>query len=935
MTTEPVHSLRRNAIRLATVGALVATLAVVGASTNSAPTASANALDQGRVVSSDPVDNTPYTLNGQVNAIATIGDTVVVGGTFNAVRNAGIPTDISRPYLYSYNRVTGRIDTAFAPRLDDAVDAMEISPDGKAVVVGGKFRTVNGVTMRSLAKISLGDGRLVSGFDANVAGRIRDLDVAGGKVYIGGDIWSVRGQPRNRMAAVDVTTGAVDPTFTIGTTAPRVSVDWVSKIDVRPGGRELVIVGNFSEVDRVTRHQAAIIDLSGPTAQLAPWTGPAFNDTCSSSFWTYVRDVEYSPNGDYFAVATTGAPRGLLICDSLSRWESNGGPGSTATWIDWSGGDTLSAVAISDVAVYVGGHQRWLNNRRGSDNASSAAVSRAGIGAVDPLNGVPFSWNPGKDRGIAVFDLHLSPDGLFVGSDTDFTAGEYHPKLAQFPLAGGATVPIPTPAALPARIYTSSGGALSGRGWNGTTFGPSSTVDSTVIDWTGVGDAFEEAGRLYYVRNGRISYRTFDGSALGTEVTIPSWISYPSLRAAGWSNGSMYYVESGTNRLKANQLSLESGLVGSETQEFQTGAGGIDWRNVTGLDFVDGDMYFTMTDRNLRRMKMFGDLRPDFSSITIVSGPAAGDGLVWNTNVFAARSDSTAPPLPLTVTITAPSEGAVVAGTVDVVADVSGAATSASFSVDGTVIGTDTTPGDGWRATWDTSSTPNGPVEVAVQVADGAGMSAGDRIDVTVDNDAVPTVYTVVGNPGSLTQGEAAIVDRLGTLAEVVVADDGAVDLAAAAAAELVFVSSDANSNLLPAGVRDLTNPVWVTKPYYLDTMKMATTVGEAGGQTTVTIVAPGHPLAAGKSGDVVVLSPSSRLLWSTPGAGATVVATSVGQPSTYVYEAGAPLVDSTPAPGCRLSSSALRSAPLRSTAAGWELFDAVATYGVAGCAGG
>ena len=260
--------------RLLTATALAATSIIAISAAGPAPV-SANALDQGVVVNPDPVDNTPYAMNGRVYTFATVGNTVVVGGTFTTLRNAGNPTDISRPYLFSYNRNTGQINTAFTPVLDNWVDAIEISPDGQSVIVGGKFQNVNGTSRPSLAKISLSNGNLVGGFNANVAGRVRDLDVHGGKVYIGGDIWSVGGQQRSRMAAVDVNTGAVDSTFTVGTTLPRNTVDWVSKIDVRPNGDEAVIIGNFAEVDNQPRMQFAVIDLTGPTAVLSDYTAPS------------------------------------------------------------------------------------------------------------------------------------------------------------------------------------------------------------------------------------------------------------------------------------------------------------------------------------------------------------------------------------------------------------------------------------------------------------------------------------------------------------------------------------------------------------------------------------------------------------------------------------------------------------------------------------
>lgn len=714
--------------------------------------AAAVGLDQGLVVSDDPVDYTPHVLDGQVNAITTVGDLVVIGGDFSQVRRAGTSNIETRNYIFAFDRHTGEISSTFVPDLDGEVWTVDAAEDGTSVFVGGSFANVNGGANFGLAKLDVATGAQVAGFDATTAGKVRDLVVHDGKVYLGGDIWSVNGITRTRMAVVDAVTGAVDPSFTVATTEPRVSVDWVAKLDVSPDGSKMVIVGNFLEVDGLPREQIAMIDLTGPTAQVSDWSTDRYADACAAVFWTYMRDVDFSPDGEYFGIVTTGAAFPGTLCDTAARWESDAaGSGQLETWADWTGGDTLTAVAISDVAFYIGGHQRWLNNHLGTDNAQPGAVRREGIAALDPINGVPYSWDPGKDRGVAVFDLHLSDLGLYVGSDTDFTANEYHPKLAQFPLAGGTPVPVPTPTVLPSNLYSGEGTTLTTRTFDGATFGADEVVAGNVLDYGSVVGIFHQAGTLYYMEagSGDLHSRTFDGVTMGAQLTEPSWIDWDNATAAGWLDGRLYFTESGSDELRYRYFSLESGIVGSQEFTVSGNGDGLDWTDTRGMAFADGRLYYATGGGDLYRVDLDG-VAPVAGTQTLVSGPAAGDGRDWSgADLFFYEQDA-AP----TVTITSPGDGDALAGTVVVTADASddNAVTEVEFFADGGSLGVDDDGSDGWSVTWDTTAGSDGTVALSATASDGTGQTASDQIDVTVDNNP-PSVTLTAPLDGATVSG--------------------------------------------------------------------------------------------------------------------------------------------------------------------------------------
>ena len=90
------------------------------------------------------------------------------------------------------------------------------------------------------------------------------------------------------------------------------------------------------------------------------------------------------------------------------------------------------------------------------DRAQPGAVPRPGLAALDPVSGVPFTWNPGrKPLGVAVFAVHATATGLWIGSNTDWIGNFTYqrPKLAFFPFAGGPTPARPRTGGLPGTVY--------------------------------------------------------------------------------------------------------------------------------------------------------------------------------------------------------------------------------------------------------------------------------------------------------------------------------------------------------------------------------------------------------------------------------------------------------------------------------------------------
>lgn len=422
------------------------------------PASSVQDVTHDRVVRENPDNWTPHVLDGEVNALAEVGQWVVVGGSFSQAQEASGGPVLTRNSIMAFNKSTGAISTSFVPQLNGVVKGLAAGPDG-TVYVGGNFSSVNGSSAFKITQLRVSDGSRVSAFKPGRTNSIvQDVRFVAGRLFMGGSFTAVQRETRNRLAELDPTTGELLPRTNVSFEGTHFGGNTqIYHMDVSPDGSKLVAIGNFTSVNGQERVEAAMVDIGGATSTVSSWQTDRYEPRCYSVFKYIVRDVEFSPDGSYFVIGTTGGfgPGSPSLCDTATRWESDAtGPGQHPTWIDYTGGDSLYSVAVTGSAVYVGGHNRWMNNPSRADAEGPGAVERSGIAALDPVNGVPLSWNPGRTRGQGVFDMLATSEGLFIGSDTERVHGEYHARLAHFSLDGGTPVPQPDPPGLPADVYS-------------------------------------------------------------------------------------------------------------------------------------------------------------------------------------------------------------------------------------------------------------------------------------------------------------------------------------------------------------------------------------------------------------------------------------------------------------------------------------------------
>lgn len=181
-----------------------------------------------------------------VRALARKGSRLYAGGTFSTISG----TSVSR--LAALDTSSGSVKSDFKPRPDAGVRALVLSPDGTRLYVAGSFATIGGSARRNLAAISpssgsarswapnpdwfayglavSGDGTRVFAGGAGTGGHVaawssssgslkwhHTLDgdanamaVTGNAIYVGGHFHTAAGQPREKLAAFDPATGAID-----------------------------------------------------------------------------------------------------------------------------------------------------------------------------------------------------------------------------------------------------------------------------------------------------------------------------------------------------------------------------------------------------------------------------------------------------------------------------------------------------------------------------------------------------------------------------------------------------------------------------------------------------------------------------------------------------------------------------------------------------
>ncbi len=234
-------------------------------------------------------------------------------------------------------------------------------------------------------------------------------------------------------------------------------------------------------------------------------------------------------------------------------------------------------------------------------------------------------------------------------------------------------------------------------------------ADDTYADFSNFSNSKTDGSSWYLSNNNGIS-----SPGLGIDLMMPGVDILSTYKGGGYATGSgtsmaaphaaglaaLYIAEHGRANNASEVYSIRQALI----------TAGKPWRSVEGLGLIDG------------------------------SNPDSPDKHEENLGWAGPSGPVDQPP---TVIVTYPDDGSVVSGILTVTADASDdrGVTQVEFFVDDVSLDVDTDGSDGWSASWDTGSDPDGSYTVMAVVTDTADQIASDSVVVTVNNTAAPTMH--------------------------------------------------------------------------------------------------------------------------------------------------------------------------------------------------
>jgi trimeric autotransporter adhesin len=339
-----------------------------------------------------------------------------------------------------------------------SVMSLVLSPDGTRLFAGGFFTSMAGTARSGLAALNAATGALDAGFNPSPsAGGVETMVLTpSGRLLLGGGFTAIGATPRNRLAAVDAATGALDMAW-----AP--SADGtVHTLRLSPDGLNVFVGGAFGTIGDSLRSRLALLSATGTGALDATWTAVADAD---------VSALALSADGTRLFAAGAFTKLGMASRNYLGALAATGAGAVDA----WNPNASLPAMAVaaSPAVVFAGGTFATVN---GTARANLAAFD-AGTGALLP------GFVANTDNAVRAIVASADGASLYIGGQFKKVNVKSRARLAKLNAATGVLDGAWAPkASAEVKALVLSGGKLYAAGAfssvNGTTRNRAAAVDA-------------------------------------------------------------------------------------------------------------------------------------------------------------------------------------------------------------------------------------------------------------------------------------------------------------------------------------------------------------------------------------------------------------------------------------------------------------------------
>jgi hypothetical protein len=390
----------------------------------------------------------------ELRSLARIGNRLFIGGFFHELIDHSTPppgTPYPKPvaYLAELDARTGKpaADWTFTSNAapDASVAAMAVSPDGRRLYIGGRFTRAGGGTAVRLAALDLQTGLLDPTFKPPAPdGTVYSIFPHGDRVYIGGGFLQLGSKAFPGVAALNADDGSLvdgwapPPNYGgsfVGqagdpTQAAQGVVDAVA---VTRDGRYLMVGGDFLHLG--TRPE------DDPRSQKSGLVALNASDGSLADWRPHnnrpVFDIEISSDGEIVLTAQGGGG-GALVAHRPGQEDR--------VFLKHVDGDALT-LAVTDRRIYLGGHfdvvvddpdEECLKHIPvkcfpGAPYEARSAVLNRHLAAFHPNGDVDRTWTAQADTAEGPTVMLTAPDGLYVGGNF------FHTLDKHFTIGGAKT----------------------------------------------------------------------------------------------------------------------------------------------------------------------------------------------------------------------------------------------------------------------------------------------------------------------------------------------------------------------------------------------------------------------------------------------------------------------------------------------------------------